>query len=219
MKLSEQYENRINELKTIDSLEPASIGSSGSEPQGLLPAFSPYDIHSYITYGWIGASLLALIFGKSYVLKKIGIDNKIDKPGLIARIRDKKGLKNAGLSNQDIRDIWIRSKRILNALDQKTIHEIFTKVEKGKITAVEAMKELGNLVPRGHKTINYNELKKLEDKALMKKTAKKSIKPKIKYEDINPINISKDQFLKLRPNQILALKTNPSLTFNQLGKY
>lgn len=239
MKLSEQYKRKLNELTStpvtavskprgsgaVDGSKPQGLGvaddgsrTDGSKPQGLAPAFSTYDIHSYITYGYISIAILSLIFGKR-VFNKLGISSKINKPGLIARIRDKKGLKRAGLTDDEIRDIWIRGNRTITALDHEAIYNVYKQVKKGKITAAEAMSQLGDIVPRGNKTANYKKFKTIEDKALIKKNAKKSIKPNISFEDINPTNVTKDQFLKLRPNQILALKANPALTYGQLSKY
>jgi hypothetical protein len=183
MKLSEQYKRKLTELKTIED---------GGTPQGLAPAFSPFDIASYITYGYISLRILTYIFGNR-VLKKLGI-TKIDKPGLIARIRDKKGLKQAGLTNDEIRDIWIKSKRAITHADRSAIDMIFNNVKNGKITAKQAMIELKDLVPPGRKNVNYEKLKQLEINASIDKEtakAKKDAAKKLKKDSKQAAKASK----------------------------
>lgn len=212
MKLSEQYEHRINKVNELDTVSKVAPVPDGSTPAGLAPSFSAWDIHSYITYGTIAAGILTLIFGKTYLRKMIGINTKLDKPGLIARMRDKKALKAAKLSDSEIRDMWIRGEHAIGELDRATISSAIKRVKNGTLTAKQAMVELGELYPRGNKAANYAKFKKFENNAIAKKAAKPITK--IEYPNITP-----EQYEKLGIQQRAVLKNNPTFTVAQINTY
>jgi hypothetical protein len=236
MKLSEQYKRKLTELKTIED---------GGTPQGLAPAGDVYDPTTWMKYAAIGAGVLSLIFGvpllKKLFGKQLGTNNKITRYNVYQRIKDKKGLRKAGMTDDEIRDVWVKYKKQISAADKALIDETVSNVRSGKITAKDAMNTLKKLIPKGEKSEEFETFKQLEKLSKSKQTstpkqkntsaygyststATTSINKPKKIGAVSPAgqqypNITPLQYAMASTNQLAALKNNPNLTYNQLTKY
>ena len=180
IKLSEQYERHItklNEAKSEKAVPPGGEYGYTPDPTTVKPSGSAADPTQWIKYSAIGLSVLALIFGKSAMLKLFGRklinqQGKVTRYNVYRRLKDKKALRDAGITKDEMRDIWIKFQKHIQEEDQKLIQKTINSIKKGEITAKEGLKSITHLLPKGEKNLEYRTLLGFEKIAIAKKAKK-----------------------------------------------
>ena len=238
MKLSEQYERHItklNEAKSEKAVPPGGEYGYTPDPTTVKPSGSAADPTQWIKYSAIGLSVLALIFGKSAMLKLFGRklinqQGKVTRYNVYRRLKDKKALRDAGITKDEMRDIWIKFQKHIQEEDQKLIQKTINSIKKGEITAKEGLKSITHLLPKGEKNLEYRTLLGFEKIA----NAKKAKNAAATFAPVQaPITtsqtpiwkigtlkntITKDQLNSLTQPQRDAWAKNTNLTYDELQK-
>jgi hypothetical protein len=240
MKLSEQYERHITKLNEVTSVKAAAADGYvyTGDTTTTMPWGNAADPTQWIKYSALGLGVLALIFGKPAMLKLFGRkfinqEGKVTRYNVFNRLKDKKALRAAGITKEQMRDIWIKFQKQIEISDQKLMKDTVKNVKTGAMTAKEAMAILTHLVPKGAKNLQYRTLVGFEKIAAAKKANAPAVTAGFSAPVQAPITtsqtpiwnigklkntITKDQLNSLTQPQRDAWAKNPNLTFDELQK-
>ena len=189
MKLSEQYDRRITKLNELDLEKKTKTPTPPPKPGETViytdksTTTSPFasdnaaDPTTWMKYSALTVGALVLILGKPAMLKLFGRklvnqQGKVTRYNVFQRLKDKKALRAAGITKDEMRDIWIKFQKHIQKQDRDLIDLTVNRIKNGEITAKEGLQSITHLLPKGEKNLEYRTFLGFENDAIAKKAAK-----------------------------------------------
>jgi hypothetical protein len=172
-------------------------------------------------FGWSMGTLLSAA-GLRKIIKKFG-----GMKGFVSTLRDKKALRAAGFTDDQIRSLWAKNGKNLNDLTHMLAQATIDELRSGSLTPNEALLMYRGYIPKGEAAHTLERFKLLYNKNAGKAastattaTTKTGINyakyTQLNKQQVDAIFDTKNKLSSL--NRIAALKQNPSISWTELMK-